>query len=410
MALAATCASFFSSFAPKDTPKFCSDAQMKYPPGRQKPEHRIVDALLDEGGAYVHADYGRPLRLAVEAGDAPMVELLVRKYGADPGMMSHLAVMQAVRDGNVEIVEMLLEMYDASGYLRRRKPLPSNLFFGNRSPSLPYDKTRESNVFDGEYLHRDVLEEAARSDVPEMVALLVDKHGVGRKDPERLAHALRAAAKSGKSNTVSFLARRLKDDHGADVPVEALRDAAAFGHVDVVDLLCSEFGVDPHADGGIALKSNGGCKKVVDLLCGKFGVDASAHDNSALRLFASFGDAAMVDKLVREYGARGSDETALDTAAKQGHLSVVRLLMTEHGAIPPPLHPAAEAEAPENTEDGDPLSYAARVANEVLPDLEAYISMPPSFGFSYFVEEACRRRDRLRGVVHLHKHTVIAMQ
>jgi hypothetical protein len=261
---------------------------------------------------------------------------------------------------------------------------------------LPFDKSSESSVFERPGCVNDILKDASRSGVPEMVSLLIDKHGVGRGDPERLAEALQNAARSGKSATVSYLARRLIDKHDAVVPVEALRRAAAFGHVDVVDLLCSEFGANAHADGGgIALKSaaSQGCRAVVDLLCGKYNVDASAHDNSAVRAFAYFGDAAMVDKLVRAYGARGRDERALEIAAKMGHLPVVRLLMTEHGARPSPPH-----------RDGndDPTAYAARVAREELPHVECYIEMPPPFGFTTFVEEACGRRDRLRHVVHVH--------
>ena len=401
MVLAKGIMSYCPPFFRKETPKFCSDDQMKYPPNKQdNAKYKIVDTLLDKGRANVHADYGRSLQLAVDEGDAPMVELLVRKYGADPGMMSHLAVIRAVHHGNVEVVKLLLDNYDMSGYLKPRMPLPptgSSIFFcGNGSPSLPFDKTRESSVFEQRYGDSDVLLEAARSDVPEMMSLLVDEYLVGKDDPERLRRALEAAAKFGKLNTVSWLARRLKDDHGAEVPIETLRTAASFGQDEVVDLLCSEFGADAHAEGGILLKSAAQhvSRRVVDLLCSKFGVDAISHNNSALRSFAAFGDAVMVDKLVRDYGAQGDDACALENAAMQGYLSVVRLLMTEHGATPPPL---------ENDKDNDPLSYAARVAEKALPKLEAYVEMPPPGGFTYFVTEACERRDRLRKILVLHE-------
>ena len=83
--------------------------------------------------------------------------------------------------------------------------------------------------------------------------------------------------------------------------------------------------------------------------------DASAHDNSVLRSFTSHGNMEMVKRLIRVYGAQGREEKALLNAAVQGHLRVVRLLMSEFGARPPS----------ENGDDDDPLHYTTRIYTRV---------------------------------------------
>lgn len=374
-----------SWLCPRDTPVFCSDSQMRYPPNQQTPKHRIVHTLIGSGNANVHTNYDEALRLAVSDGDAPMVELLAKKYGADPGAMSHLAVRNAVRSGNVDVAEVLLELYDASGYLKQRTPLTfwQKLRYFN---DLPYDKRRESNVFENQPYGSEILGEAAASGSPAMVDLLIDKYGVGRDNPERLSRALKYAAQFGKLDTAVHLARILTKQHGTNAAIaEAVCEAAAFGHARVVDVLCTDWGADALANGDDALHRAANMKNddVVDLLCGKYKVNGGAHDNIAVRLYAEFGDAEMVDKLVREYGASGRDEYALELAAYQGHLHVVRLLM-EHGA------------RPQSGED-DPLLYAQNVARDVLPKVNLHIDMPPIvFGD---LPGMRRHRDRLMDVL-----------
>ena len=110
----------------------------------------------------------------------------------------------------------------------------------------------------------------------------------------------------------------------------AVRWAAANGHLDVVRYLCElpvDRGVDPSADDNdaVRLAAGDGHLDVVRYLCElpvDRGVDPSANDNDAIA------SAATSNHLDVDRGADSSsdDDSSVDSAATSDHLDVVRYL------------------------------------------------------------------------------------
>jgi len=146
------------------------------------------------------------------------------------------------------------------------------------------------------------------------------------------ADALREAAANGHAEMVNLLLAADANVHANDD--EALREAAARGHVEIVSLLLAA-GANVHANDDEALRyaAARGHVEIVSLL---LAADANVHANNdaALRYAAASGHAEIVSLLLAaDANVHANNDAALRYAAASGHAEIVNRLLAA-GANP----------------------------------------------------------------------------
>ena len=122
---------------------------------------------------------------------------------------------------------------------------------------------------------------------------------------------------------------------------DAAWNAAMAGHIDVIDLLASEFGAEIDA-GGLTAAAGQGYNAVIDHLVGKYGLDPHAKDEvrtTALESAVRYGRVRTVMHLVEVHNADIHAYTCpnvdhnpmIGLAAAQGHIDVVDLAARKYG-------------------------------------------------------------------------------
>lgn len=182
---------------------------------------------------------------------------------------------------------------------------------------------------------------AAQLGHPELCEWLVIEKGCNVNSVRGMyGQAIQLAARFGHAKVVTLLL-----DHGAEVNTPAgkygypLQAAAFGGHVETIRILL-ERGADVNGNAGkhgtalIAACSEGHADAVELLLDNGADVEAvSVNSGKALRVAAAAGNEAIVQLLLRRRpqvndGSSGSGGSPLYAAAKEGHLGLVKLLVT----------------------------------------------------------------------------------
>ena len=122
---------------------------------------------------------------------------------------------------------------------------------------------------------------------------------------------------------------------------DAAWNAAMAGHIDVIDLLASEFGAEIDAV-SLNAAAGQGYNAVIDHLVGKYGLDPHAKDElrtTALESAVRYGRVRTVMHLVEVYNAdihaicpNVDHNPLIGLAAAQGHIDVVDLAASKYGA------------------------------------------------------------------------------
>jgi ankyrin repeat protein len=263
---------------------------------------RMIRLFLDAGADFDHSLHNgdTALVVAVEMGDVPMVKLLLG-VGAEPnrvidvkdngvGIYSHSLLRQAVTEGNIEIVELLLK----AG--------------ANVNEEHIFDNSNSRKIVIGT-----ALQAACKSNDQELVRLL-----------------LTAGAKINALGTSVLVAKT------------ALQTAAAEGHLDLVRaLLDAGADINAPAAGGTGMTAlqaavKHGDTEVVQLLLDS-GADVNApagyFGRTALEAAADYGGYDLV-KLLLDAGAdangQDSGSTPLGYAIPQGCRLTTELLLDFH--------------------------------------------------------------------------------
>ncbi|KNC49425.1 uncharacterized protein AMSG_05430 [Thecamonas trahens ATCC 50062] len=195
---------------------------------------------------------------------------------------------------------------------------------------------------DSEVLSKDeLLARACKRGHTLAVAALIKHSGYSPTDDDCLA--FRLAAQCGHLDIVEFLAAQEGVDAGA-YNNYAVRWAARYGRVDVVRFLLAHPAVDPAADNNCAVRWAGMCGQIATLrlLLADPRVDPTANNSEALRKAAHVGCATAVRLLLDDgrCDPRAEDDYALKWALKYGHATIVAALE----AVVPPEVVAAIAE------------------------------------------------------------------
>jgi hypothetical protein len=114
---------------------------------------------------------------------------------------------------------------------------------------------------------------------------------------------------------------------------DAVRSAAQYGHLAVVERLLQDKRVDPSAidNSAIGLAAHDGHLAVVNRLLQDLRVDPSARQNYAVQEAARNGHLAVVERLLQDLRVDPSadDNYAVRRAAARGHLAVVDRLLED---------------------------------------------------------------------------------
>lgn len=267
---------------------------------------------------------------AVRTGNVDIVEQLLEE-GIDINVRTQLLVL-AIENRNYEIIQLLLEIgvnintlevldlvnellldasvnnqYNIIGLLLEEYEIPLHPLFEVAVVEVAEQGNlyiMEMLISYGTLIDDSVLIQAAQSGHTRIVKVLLEKYGV---DPNvENSQALINTSYKGHFSIAKLLLK-----HGANISAHnnlALVNASRYEHIDLVKLFLSAGAdVGTRDNEVIILASMNGRTDIVELLL-RYGADPSAQDNEALRVARN--DETRI--LLLDYGAEPIDEYTLD--------------------------------------------------------------------------------------------------
>lgn len=261
----------------------------------------VVQHLIERYGADARFDKHAPLRVAAENGHSHVVQLLVEKYGADVHTCDDAPLRRAAQNGHVHTVDLLCGTHGAN---------VRAMLGWDGMPLIRAVTHGQTSVVELLCARYRALEPPTESCVAawaveavqkkvEMLDMLCERFGADARCGEDLPFRLAAAYCHPKS------VRLLCEHYGADVRVrddEALRMASKARHVHATE----EELTDPTSRAHILHDA----METIQFLCSK-GADVHARNEEPLRNAARYGAIEIVKLLCERYGATCRDPVAI---------------------------------------------------------------------------------------------------
>ncbi len=264
---------------------------------------------------------------AVESGNADVVRDFLIKNHEDKGAHYSVALITAATHGYTEIVQLLLEdgRADPTAQLslalrnackERHGDVVQLLLNDNR------DKPANPEAFNNY-----AIQHASENGHADIVALLLESEKIGKAGRNR---ALITACTNGHVNVVKLFLEGFIHYTFPSNPIDLINYAFANGHSAVVELILSKFGQD-HL---LYLACESGELSVVKFLLKK-GADPKprGYGCSAIEVAAKNGHVEVVAFLLKVKDSRINPNSAMKAAATYGHAIIVKLVLSDNRIV-----------------------------------------------------------------------------
>lgn len=307
--------------------------------------HSDIVKLLIERNASINAQTGQgntPLILASANGHTECVKLLLDAGATteEHNESGHTALMEAASNGHVNVAKLLIS-YGASINTHSHEFKESALTLACYKGQLDMVKFLLDAGADQEHKTEEMhtaLMEASMDGHVEVARLLLDSGAQVTMPADSFESPLTLAACGGHVELAMLLLERGANiEEVNDEGYTPLMEAAREGHEEMVALLLSQ-GAEINAqteetsETALTLACCGGFTEVVDFLI-KAGADISAGANTPLMEAAQEGHLELVKYLISNAGAEintatSSGDTALTYACDNGHTDVAEVLVS----------------------------------------------------------------------------------